>query len=38
MRPQTIMLSATSIGAHTGPTQGSGIKNKMSQVPSESGQ
>ncbi len=37
-QPQTIMVNATSTGAHTGPTQGSGIRNKMSQVRSESGQ
>ena len=36
--PQTIIVSATSTGAHTGPTQGSGIRNKISQVRSESGQ
>ena len=35
---RTIMVSETSTGAHTGPTQGSGIRNRMSQVASESGQ
>ena len=36
--PQTIMESATNTGAQTGPTQGRGIRNKMSQVPSDCGQ
>ena len=35
IKPHTIMVNATSTGAHTGPTQGSGMRNKMSQVLSE---